>query len=130
MKALIALLIACFTVACGNAQTKQRVQALEPGLFAQKLKESSNPQLFDLRTSEEIAQTGKMENAVHLDFYRKDFAQTLKGYPKDSPIFLYCAGGYRSNEAAKMLVEAGYTQVYDLKGGMKAWRGLGLKTIP
>jgi rhodanese-related sulfurtransferase len=40
---------------------------------------------------------------------------------KDRPLVLYCRTGNMSAEAAAALVDAGYTDVTDLEGGMVAW---------
>ncbi|HRW48584.1 MAG TPA: rhodanese-like domain-containing protein [Caldilinea sp.] len=44
---------------------------------------------------------------------------------KDSPIVVYCRSGAMSTQAAATLVAAGYTQVYELDGGMVAWTEAG-----
>jgi rhodanese-related sulfurtransferase len=41
---------------------------------------------------------------------------------KNSPIILYCRSGNMSEQAAHTLLELGYTQVWDVPGGMNAWR--------
>lgn len=44
---------------------------------------------------------------------------------KDTPIVFYCGGrggGVRSEAAAKKALDAGYTQVYWFKGGIKEWK--------
>lgn len=45
---------------------------------------------------------------------------------KSSPIVLYCRSGRMSTIAAKALVALGYTQVFELNGGMVAWEQAGL----
>jgi rhodanese-related sulfurtransferase len=40
---------------------------------------------------------------------------------KQAELILYCGGGYRSALAADMLQKMGYTNVYSLAGGWKAW---------
>ncbi len=45
---------------------------------------------------------------------------------KDAKIALYCLGGPMSADAAETLVGLGYTNVWDLGGGMEAWREAGL----
>ena len=47
---------------------------------------------------------------------------------KDTVIILYCASGTRSAQAAKTLVDLGYTNIYSLDGGLINW-GKPLVTI-
>jgi rhodanese-related sulfurtransferase len=48
---------------------------------------------------------------------------------KDARIVLYCRSGRMSEIAAAELVERGYTQVFELDGGMIAWEEAGLPLI-
>lgn len=41
--------------------------------------------------------------------------------PKDKTIYVVCAKGNSSMMVAEQLVEAGFTDVYSIEGGMKAW---------
>ena len=41
-------------------------------------------------------------------------------------IVLYCGGGYRSALAADVLQEMGYTNVFSLAGGWRAWNAAGM----
>lgn len=48
---------------------------------------------------------------------------------KDIPIAVYCRSGRMSAEAAKQLVDLGYKNIYDLKGGINAWKESGRKIV-
>lgn len=44
---------------------------------------------------------------------------------KDAPVILYCRSGNMSEQASRALIEQGYTQVWDVPGGMAAWQSSG-----
>jgi rhodanese-related sulfurtransferase len=44
---------------------------------------------------------------------------------KSTELILYCGGGYRSALAADVLQTMGYTNVYSMAGGWKAWKESG-----
>jgi glyoxylase-like metal-dependent hydrolase (beta-lactamase superfamily II)/rhodanese-related sulfurtransferase len=46
--------------------------------------------------------------------------------PRDRPILVHCAGGYRSSIAASLLQRLGFTQVSELAGGIAAWEAANL----
>lgn len=48
--------------------------------------------------------------------------------PKDKPIIIYCRSGIRSRNAANILVENGFTQIYDM-GGILDWIDKGYPVI-
>ena len=90
--------------------------------FASK---SSAGTIIDVRTAGEIAQ-GKIAGALVIDFYSSDFLSQVSQVSKDQEVYLYCAVGARSEEAARMLLQQGYTKVYHLQGGIQAWSQQGL----
>ena len=49
----------------------------------------------------------------------------LKDIPKDQAIAITCLSGHRSAIAAQWLVTQGYSQVYNLQGGLLAWQSAG-----
>ena len=142
MKNIVAILllsIAFFvTTSCNTANQsateKSQTSVNAPKLlsvaqFAQQLANTPNAVLIDLRTAEEIAQTGKIENATMIDFNGANFEAELAKLDKSKPTMVYCARGGRSGQAAKKMVDMGFSNVSDLDGGMMAWQGNGMQTV-
>lgn len=75
--------------------------------------------ILDVRTPEEYAQ-GHIPGAVLLPVTSigSDTAKLLPD--KDAEILIYCRSGNRSRQATNMLVDMGYTAVYDF-GGINSW---------
>jgi hydroxyacylglutathione hydrolase len=47
--------------------------------------------------------------------------ENLKTLPKNRPLLVYCAGGYRSSIAASLLQRNGFDRVAEIAGGLAAW---------
>lgn len=73
--------------------------------------------LFDVRTSEERAET-KIDAAIHLD---AEGQAKLENLPKDATIVFQCRSGRRSQAAAEQYLALGYTNLWNLAGGILAW---------
>ncbi len=50
------------------------------------------------------------------------FGRAIAEYPRDRDLILVCEQGHRSLSAAEIALVAGHTRVYNLVGGMSAWR--------
>jgi rhodanese-related sulfurtransferase len=77
--------------------------------------------LLDVRESSEY-EGGHIEGAVNAALSSLDANQLP--YPKDEPIYVICRSGNRSAQAASQLQDAGYTEIYDVSGGMMAWESV------
>jgi len=78
--------------------------------------------LIDVRTLNEF-NSGHIANATNLDI--NNMPSNFTSIPTDQPIVVYCRSGNRSATAARMLEDAGYTNIYDL-GGTIQWTAAGL----
>ena len=72
---------------------------------------------------------GHIANARNLNIYDDHFAAEIAKLDKSKPVMVYCARGARSATATEQLKRAGFPEVYDLEGGMEAWRGAGKNTV-
>lgn len=110
---------------CNKKQTGE-IAVLEPSDFAAKLKSAPGAQLLDVRTAEEFAKQ-HLDNARNVDWYQAEvFVQETAALDKSKPVFIYCMAGSRSKKAADLLREQGFSQVYDMKGGIVKWNADGL----
>lgn len=83
--------------------------------------------VIDVRTADEFA-TGHLEGAVNMDVEGGQFSALIADLPKDAPYMVYCHSGRRSAIAAQAMVDAGFTEVYDL-GGIVDWQAAGLPVV-
>ena len=81
--------------------------------------------VIDVRTPEEYSE-GHIEGATLLDFYEPTFADQLAELERDGAYLLYCRSGNRSGQAASIMSELGFDQVYDMRGGVVAYDSAGL----
>ncbi|MBU2527111.1 MAG: rhodanese-like domain-containing protein [Bacteroidetes bacterium] len=102
-----------------------QIRLLEVDEFKQVVG-NKNVQIIDVRTPYEY-NSGHIQGAVNIDYYASDFEKQLAKLDKNIPIYFYCHSGVRSAKAAKTMKALGFTKIYDLKGGMVAWKKAGLK---
>lgn len=120
MKMLYFLLIGIFisTVSC---QSQQSGALLPVETFSEKLKAEPGAVLLDVRTPGEYAE-GYISNATNIDFNNESFKDKIATLDKSKTYFVYCLGGGRSASAAEYMRNNGFGKVYDLKGGIMAWK--------
>lgn len=119
MKKNISLLLLLMMLSFAAAA--QTIKQLNPSDYDKKLAEKKGATLLDVRTPEEYA-SGHLANATLLDYYSSDFKTRAAKLDKTKPVFVYCKAGSRSNGAANILSELGFKEIYDLSGGIMAWK--------
>jgi hydroxyacylglutathione hydrolase len=92
--------------------------------YAAELLASGKPPLaIDVRTPHEREQK-HIDGSIALPLSR--LAENLQTLPKNRPLLVYCAGGYRSSIAASLLQRSGFTAVAEIAGGFAAWEAANL----
>lgn len=84
--------------------------------------------VLDVRTAQEY-QVGHLPNAFLIDYYQPDFQVRLAELERDVPYLIYCRSGGRSGRSYEMMKELGFARVYELRGGIRAWRQAGLPLV-
>lgn len=143
---LIFLILTAGIVSCGNAneetkksetgskeevtqeeipettvQSNGKVTLLDVDAFEKQI--ANEGTILDVRTPGEVAE-GIIANAVVMDINGADFSNQIQTLDKSKPVYVYCKAGGRSGRASEMLSALGY-EVYDLDGGMDAWKAAG-----
>jgi sulfur-carrier protein adenylyltransferase/sulfurtransferase len=107
-----------------RGQLQQELQQLDVDTLRQQLASGQAPALLDVRTAEEWAQ-GHMPGARHLDRGFVEIKAETVLPDKQAPVAVVCESGTRSLFAALALRTLGYTQVANVRGGIKAWKEAG-----
>jgi rhodanese-related sulfurtransferase len=86
-----------------------------------RIDRGENLVLLDVREESEYARD-HLPGAIHLGkgVIERDIEQRVPQL--DTPLVLYCGGGYRSALAADNLQKMGYTDVLSMDGGIREWR--------
>lgn len=103
--------------ACGTAQSGG-YETLEPEAYRAAIDAAADPLVLDCRTPEEFVE-GALPNALNYDYLDREFAYRVDSLPRDRPVFVYCASGGRSAQAAELLYDIGFEEVYNLEGGLR-----------
>jgi len=145
LKTLILFIsVVALTFSCKNAdEIKKRAEANKPKVVApivkavkpsglgaihkisvdefEKMNNEGKFTLVDVRTPEEFAE-GYIKGAVNVNFKKRTFPDYINAVAKDKPVAVYCRSANRSGKAAIIMQSLGFKNVYDLDGGVKAWK--------
>lgn len=82
-------------------------------------------QILDVRTPPEF-ESGHIKGALMLDWNNEaEYKRRIAFIDKNKPVYVYCLAGGRSAAAAKQMRAEGFTNVYELSGGINAWKAAG-----
>lgn len=115
-------------VACSNNKTTETVSEKSGTVINksvgidefEKLLSAKTAQLIDVRTPEEF-EPAHIKDAKNININDVDFETQVSSLTKTAPVLVYCLSGGRSSAAAEKLGEMGFTEVYNMEGGIMAW---------
>src|SRR5215467_12561484 len=104
--------------------TKSRVREVSVNETKERLVANPSAKLIDVREDNEWDAT-HAKGAIHLGkgIIERDVEMAVPD--KSTELILYCGGGYRSALSADVLQTMGYTNVWSMAGGWKAWKDSG-----
>lgn len=86
---------------------------------ATELMDDDNLIILDVREKKEL-KSGYIKDSTHIPL--SDVKNKLDQLDKDKSILVYCRSGSRSSHIAGVLTRNEYENVYNLKGGIQAWK--------
>ena len=115
---LLYLFFIAFGVQSAGAQNNTSLAADE----FEKAIQKDSVQLLDVRTAGEY-KDGHIKNSLLADWKDEaEFSRRIGFIDKQKPVYVYCLGGGRSAAAAVKMRAMGYQHVYELQGGINAWK--------
>lgn len=93
------------------AELKARLEAREPLI------------LLDVRSPEEYTQDGHVAGSTLIPL--PELAQRMGELDSQRPVVCICRSGNRSRTACEQLARAGFTNLANVEGGMRAWAAAG-----
>ena len=97
-------------------------ERVSPEVAAARLASAAPPVAIDVRSRTERAQK-TIAGSTHLPL--NQLRAQLSDMPRDRPLLVFCAGGYRSSIGASLLKNAGIDAVSEIAGGLGAWEANG-----
>ena len=103
---------------------KSRIREVTVDETRERMQSESGVRLIDVREDNEW-DAGHAASSSHLGkgIIERDIEAEVPD--KATELILYCGGGYRSALAADVLQQMGYTNVFSMAGGWKAWKDSG-----
>lgn len=99
------------------------IREIDSTELQQRLGSEDAPILLDIRGANELM-SGTLPGYQHLPMHMLPLR--IAEFPKDRDIVLYCHSGARSYMACNFLMQQGYNNVINLRGGIVAWAQNGL----
>ncbi|WP_131782927.1 rhodanese-like domain-containing protein [Legionella gresilensis] len=110
------------------SEAKKEIKEIDAPTLKEKIDKQLPMYLIDIREDHEWP-IGHIPNAVHVSkgIIERDIEKLVPN--TDTPIIVYCSGGFRCALVAKTLQEMGYEEVYSLAQGLQGWldEGYGLE---
>ncbi|MBL3588305.1 MAG: sulfurtransferase [gamma proteobacterium endosymbiont of Lamellibrachia anaximandri] len=94
------------------------VQEIDSSDLQARISEGDDFYLLDIRSAGEVAQ-GMLPDSDHMPMHV--IPLRMDELPKDKDVILYCHSGARSYHACAYLIQQGFENVINLRGGILGW---------
>jgi rhodanese-related sulfurtransferase len=118
----VAMAIAVFLFAAGIHAQDTTGKAISSEKFEKRM-HKRKVTVLDVRTPEEYAE-GHLHHAVLINVLDSTaFVSKVQSLKKNRTYLIYCKSGRRSGKALVMMQQQGFRKLYQLDGGITAWKG-------
>ncbi len=107
---------------------KNSIKALDAHELITKNLSNLNFIILDVRSPSEYFEA-HIEHAENIDYNSQTFKSELEKRDRNGKYLIYCRSGHRSSNVIKIMIELGFTDIYNLSGGIRKWKGEGLPII-
>ena len=141
MRSIVIVLVSALSLsACGQnkeaASTNQETEGTTAVVNAtitidEAEAKLENPEvlILDVRTPKEFSQ-GHIEGAKNINVLdNNSFYDKVAELSQNQAVVVYCRSGSRSAKAQAIMVEQGFTETYNVRGGIMAWQAKGKKVV-
>ena len=113
----------------GSAPEDRIIRTIPPAeasALIEEMGQGSGFVIIDVRRPDEFA-AGHIRGAININSVQ--FSERLASLDLDGTYVIYCQRGGRSAGVRELMREAGFREVYEIEGGMSAWRAAGLAVV-
>ncbi len=125
-------LLSMYSGCIGTTQPPEKAKFID--ITVQQGKEMidrGNIFILDVRTQDEY-DAGHIRDSIRnpvQEIPQQELNKSLAEIPRDKKILVYCRTGHRSTLASEILVNNGFKEVYNMKGGITEWTNAGFEVI-
>lgn len=126
MKKAVALAVAAIAsvgLLAGCTSSNEAIKKVDPVEFSEAILQP-DVIILDVRTPEEF-NAGHIANAININLEGSDFSSEVSKLEKNATVAVYCRSGNRSGVATEQMAELGFTDMYDMQGGIVDWEAAG-----
>jgi phage shock protein E len=126
MKKAVALAVAAIAsvgLLAGCSSSNEATKKVDPVEFSEVIAQPGVI-ILDVRTPEEF-NSGHIANAININVADSNFSSEVSKLDKNATVAVYCRSANRSAVATNEMAELGFTDMYDMQGGIIDWEAAG-----
>ncbi len=126
MKKAVALAVAAIAsvgLLAGCSSNNEATKKVDPVEFSEVIAQPGVI-ILDVRTPEEF-NAGHIPNAININVADSNFSSEVSKLDKNATVAVYCRSANRSAVATNEMADLGFTDMYDMQGGIIDWEAAG-----